>query len=55
MSGGICRKLTDKTVKAFVAQSERGKKLADGGGLICAVKNGVHRFKQQANLHSTAA
>ena len=33
MSGGIGGKLTDKAVKAFVAQSERGKKLADGGGL----------------------
>lgn len=33
MPGGIGGKLTDKAVKAFVAQSERSKKLADGGGL----------------------
>lgn len=33
MAGGIGVKLTDKTVKAFVAKGERGKKLADGGGL----------------------
>lgn len=31
--GGIGGELTDKAVKAFVAQSERSKKLADGGGL----------------------
>ncbi|MBK9395341.1 MAG: DUF4102 domain-containing protein [Uliginosibacterium sp.] len=30
MGGG---RLTDKGVKAFVASAERGKKLADGGGL----------------------
>lgn len=33
MAGGIGAKLTDKAVKAFVAKAERGKKLADGGGL----------------------
>ncbi|ARO88769.1 hypothetical protein EBAPG3_013880 [Nitrosospira lacus] len=33
MSGGIGGKLTDKAVKAFVAKTERGKKLPDGGGL----------------------
>jgi integrase len=34
MAGGIGAKaLTDKGVKAFVAEGERGKKLADGGGL----------------------
>lgn len=34
MAGGIGGgKLTDKAVKAFVAKAERGKKLADGGGL----------------------
>lgn len=33
MAGGIGGKLTDKAVKAFVAKGERGKKLADGGGL----------------------
>lgn len=33
MVGGIGGKLTDKAVKAFVAKAERGKKLADGGGL----------------------
>lgn len=33
MAGGIGAKLTDKAVKAFVAKGERGKKLADGGGL----------------------
>ena len=32
-SGGIRGKLTDKAVKAFVAKSKPGKKLADGGGL----------------------
>lgn len=31
--GGIRGKLTDKAVKAFVAKSKPGKKLADGGGL----------------------
>ena len=33
MAGGIGSKLTDKAVKAFAAKTERGKKLADGGGL----------------------
>ena len=34
MAGGIGGgRLTDKGVKAFVASAERGKKLADGGGL----------------------
>lgn len=34
MAGGIgTGRLTDKGVKAFVAKAERGKKLADGGGL----------------------
>lgn len=34
MAGGIgSGKLSDKAVKAFVAKAERGKKLADGGGL----------------------
>ena len=33
MAGGIGAKLTDRAVKAFVAKTERGKKLADGGGL----------------------
>ncbi len=32
-AGGIRGKLTDKTIKAFMAKSERGKTLADGGGL----------------------
>lgn len=32
MAGGI-EKLTDKAVAAFVKKAERGKKLADGGGL----------------------
>jgi integrase len=34
MAGGIgAGKLSDKAVKAFIAKAERGKKLADGGGL----------------------
>lgn len=34
MAGGISgAKLTDKGVKAFIGKAERGKKLADGGGL----------------------
>ena len=33
MAGGIGNKLSDKAVRAFVAKAERGKKLADGGGL----------------------
>lgn len=33
MAGGIGGKLTDRAIKAFVAKAERGKKLADGGGL----------------------
>jgi hypothetical protein len=33
VSGGIGGKLTDKACKAFVRTAERGKKLADGGGL----------------------
>lgn len=34
MAGGIgTGRLTDKGVRAFVAKAERGKKLADGGGL----------------------
>lgn len=34
MAGGIASgKLSDKGVKAFVSKGERGKKLADGGGL----------------------
>lgn len=34
MAGGIgAGKLTDKAVKAFVSKAEKGKKLADGGGL----------------------
>ena len=34
MAGGIgSGRLTDKGVKAFVANAVRGKKLADGGGL----------------------
>lgn len=33
MSGGIGGKLTDRAIKAFIAKAERGKKLADGGGL----------------------
>lgn len=34
MAGGIgTGRLTDKAIKAFVAKAERGKKLADGGGL----------------------
>lgn len=34
MAGGIgTGRLTDKGIKAFVAKAERGKKLADGGGL----------------------
>ncbi|NMM29165.1 MAG: integrase arm-type DNA-binding domain-containing protein [Glaciimonas sp.] len=33
MAGGIGVKLTDRAVKAFVAKTELGKKLADGGGL----------------------
>jgi len=34
MAGGIfSRRLSDKAVKAFVAKAQRGKKLADGGGL----------------------
>lgn len=48
MSGGIGGKLTDKAVKAFVAQSERGKKLADGGGLhlfITAAGGATWRIK----------
>lgn len=37
MSGGIQNKLSDKAVKAFVAQAKPGKKLADGGGLYLFV------------------
>ena len=34
MAGGIAAgKLTDRGIKAFIAKGERGKKLADGGGL----------------------
>jgi Integrase len=33
MAGGIGGKLTHKAVEAFAAKAERGKKLADGGGL----------------------
>lgn len=33
MAGGIFGKLSDKAVKAFVANAAAGKKLADGGGL----------------------
>jgi hypothetical protein len=33
MVGGIFGKLTDKTVKAFVANATPSKKLSDGGGL----------------------
>ena len=33
MTGGIFGKLSDKAVKAFVANAASGKKLADGGGL----------------------
>ena len=33
MSGGIGGKLTDRAIKAFVGKAERGKKIADGGGL----------------------
>lgn len=33
MAGGIFGKLSDKAVKAFVANAASGKKLADGGGL----------------------
>lgn len=33
MAGGIGAKLTDMAVKAFATRAERGKKLADGGGL----------------------
>ncbi len=32
MAGGILGKLSDKAVKAFVANATPGKKLADGGG-----------------------
>lgn len=32
-SGGIRGKLSDRAVKAFIGKGERGKKLADGGGL----------------------
>lgn len=37
MAGGIGAKLTDKAIKAFAAKAERGKKLADGGGLYLFV------------------
>jgi len=33
MAGGIGGKLTDIGVKAFIGKGQRGKKLADGGGL----------------------
>ena len=33
MAGGISGKLSEKAIKAFVSKAERGKKLADGGGL----------------------
>lgn len=33
MAGGIGGKLTHKAVEAFVSKADRGKKLADGGGL----------------------
>ena len=33
MAGGIGGKLSEKAVKAFVSRAEKGKKLADGGGL----------------------
>ena len=33
MAGGIAGKLSDRAVRAFVTAAERGKKLADGGGL----------------------
>jgi len=37
MVGGIFGKLSDKAVKAFVAKSAPGKKLADGGGLYLMI------------------
>jgi Arm domain-containing DNA-binding protein len=38
MAGGIfSRRLSDKAVKAFVAKGQRGKKLADGGGLYLLI------------------
>lgn len=37
MAGGIAGKLTDKAIKASAAKAERGKKLADGGGLYLFV------------------
>jgi hypothetical protein len=33
VSGGISGKLSDRACNAFVRRAERGKKLADGGGL----------------------
>ena len=33
MAGGITGKLSEKAIKAFVSKAEKGKKLADGGGL----------------------
>ena len=38
MAGGIIYgKLTDRAVKAFITKGERGKKLADGGGLYLKI------------------
>jgi len=53
MSGGIgSAKLSDKAVRAFVAKGERGKKLADGGGLylfITPAGSATWRVKYRKN------
>ncbi len=37
VSGAVCETLTERAIKAFVGKAERGKKLADGGGLYMIV------------------
>lgn len=48
MAGGIAGKQSDKAVIAFAVKAERGKKLADGGGLhlfITPARNATWRIK----------
>lgn len=59
MAGGIGGKLSDKAVKAFTAKAERGKKLADGGGLHLFITPAggatwriKYRIKGKENIYS---
>ena len=52
MIGGISGRLTDKACRAFIAQSARGARLSDGGGLylfITSPKNASWRIKYRIN------